>query len=170
MSRTDSKTTRVDLGPCDCPRSPHVNDWADCRDNLTYGDLRRSLESPGVTTLMLRCTDAWSLVDARGAKLPISIESFDSLSLPQATRLVRHYNAPAYRDQVLRFTGDLTDETPEAGLPNPSSGPSADGSAETPAQPTSSPATDATDAVDVSSAPPSPSTASASPPSSQTSS
>lgn len=174
MSRIDAAPARVDLGPCDCPGKPHTSDWADAREDLTYGDLRRAtsvVQSEAVTVVMLRCTEAWNLVDKRGEKLPITIETLDALRLPQASRLFRHYSAPAYRDQILRFLGE---EMPESGPPNPSSGPSADGSAETQPRPSSSPASDAEETAPVTpsdtSPRPSSSTAPSSPASSPTSS
>lgn len=150
MSRGAFAVSRYNIGPCECPGSPHSDaetptfvlgedglatagdpakgDWAEFKDRLTFGDIRAikavMFFSDGIvrTVGILRSLVAWSLTDELGTAVPITIESIDALSGDQGERIETIADRPMFIRRP---------------LPNATGGSSPDGSAET-STPTSS--------------------------------
>lgn len=142
--------TRIELGPCECPGSPHTDgDWAEVKQRLQFGDVRRIAAAMfagdlvGTATMLGRAIVAWNLVDDKGQPVPIPVlpngdtdlTAIDELSVEQSQALRVVLDSEEYAVQLRA-----------APLPNPPSGPSADGSAPssdptTTTSPTSSPTT-----------------------------
>lgn len=155
MARGDFATTHIELGPCECPRSPHKDgDWADVKDRLQFGDVRRiagvlsGIALDGTAMMIARSIVAWNLTDAEAKPIHIPVHdngwtdltTVDGLSIEQSQKLREVIDTERYAVQL------LSESAKPDPLPNPSSGPSADGSAETSTptpttSPTSSPTT-----------------------------
>lgn len=129
-------TRHVSLGPCDCPNTPHGEDWAQVYERLTAGDLRRinassvirDADSFGLPDAMLlwRSIASWSKTDEQGQPIPISLEAVDDLSPAQASAVLGKL-----QPVLPQFLAGIV-------LPNPFGGPSADGpAAPTPISPRS---------------------------------
>lgn len=148
MTRGTVATTRLALGPCDCPDTPHAKgDYADVKARFDWGDLRalaganspyRLLNDPQGAAFVAaeRAIVTWNLVEAGGTPLPITAASIETLDPRQGAILRDHFNAPGseYARQIAEY---FEGRRSEAGPPNPSGGPSPDGSAE-PSAPTTS--------------------------------
>jgi hypothetical protein len=78
--------TRVDLGSCACPGTPHENDWIEVADVLTWPDLvdigTEPSGSEGARRLRAhaRAIVAWSFVDGDGRAIPITEDTVRLLS------------------------------------------------------------------------------------------
>lgn len=160
MARGDFAKTHVELGPCECPGSPHTDgDWADVKDRLTFGDVRRvagvmnGIALDSTAMMLARAVVAWDLVDEKGQPIPIptrdngwtDLTAIDGLSVEQSQKLRAVVDTEQYAVQLLSVAAKGEAAQPDP-LPNRSSGPSADGSAETSTptpttSPTSSPTT-----------------------------
>lgn len=139
MARGEFPTTRVELGPCECPGSPHKDgDFALVKDRLTFGDVRRVAgllfsDDLGSTAMMIaRAIVSWNLVElVDGQVRPVHIPTYengttdlaalDGLSVEQSQALRKVIDSQKYTVQIMGAPDPL---------PNPPSGPSADGSAE----------------------------------------
>jgi len=146
MSRGQAPVERVSLGPCDCPGEPHHEDWADCQLRFAYGGLRaianalqRRFLDPTLYRLVAveRGVSTWNLTDEKDKPVPVEIAAIDALDPRQARILIDHFDNETTLEQ-LRAAGLMPEEEAEAGPPNPSGGPSRDGSEVTPA-PTTTP-------------------------------
>jgi len=109
---SDFETVEFDLGPCDCPGTPHGVDRATRKVHLLYGDKRRiaaAMASQSVegdtlglaqVVLFTRALVSWTKTDERGNRLPITIETIDNLSVEQGTALIRNIDTYAYSVQL----------------------------------------------------------------------
>lgn len=118
MSRfvDDSATTRVELGPCECPGSPHgEGDYARVRSQLSAHEIARwsmsSGEELGAETAAL--VAEWNLLGPKGEAMPVTAEAILALMTPTLSAIVEHISH-AIRDS--------------ASPPNRSGAPSASGS------------------------------------------
>lgn len=139
MARGEFSTTTIELGPCECPGSPHKDgDVAVVKDRLTFGDVRRvagllfSDDLSSTAMMIARSIVSWNLVEmVEGQQRPVHIPTYengttdlaalDLLSVEQSQELRKVVDSQKYQVQILGAP-----EPP----PNPPSGPSADGSAE----------------------------------------
>ena len=136
-------THDVDLGPCDCPGTPHDHDHATIKDRFTYGDVRRILSAiatPGVEGLGLgqqimfwRAIVTWTKTGDDGQPLAVSLDAIDDLTPEQAQSLV----AAVDNDDYARQLGIPI-------LPNRNGGSSPDGPVDSPISATSTPASSTT--------------------------
>ena len=96
MSRfVDRQNARfVDLGPCECPKTPHDKDWMKVRPKLTYGEFlelgekAREGARQGEFYLFATKIIEWSWVDEKGEPVPIDFETFDNLDPMTAVKLL----------------------------------------------------------------------------------
>lgn len=126
MQRGEYERVVIDLGLCECPGTPHERDTATVKSRLTYGQRRivtghmDSRDGLGQAFLFLMAIEEWTLVGKDGKPLPVDIGNLDSLSSRQSQALVEALDTA---DDPYILGGPVL-------LPNPSSGPSASGSAE----------------------------------------
>lgn len=109
MSRFVDKSAvgRVNLGPCDCPGTPHGEDWADIRKELSASEWAVIFQRD--TDLSMTVLVAgWSLADAEGDAVPITVETVSALDFATFTAIDQYVAA------------NISPPT----LPNGSSGPS----------------------------------------------
>lgn len=85
-------TTTVDLGPCQCPGTPHDRDTAEVREGLGWADLvdvRSADRTPGQRALILvtRAVASWTLLeaDAEGRAVPVPVSEANVHRLDDAT-------------------------------------------------------------------------------------
>ncbi len=138
MSAPVFATHEVELGPCDCPGTPHGTDRATIKARFTYGDVRRilaALATPGIDGLGLaqsvmfwRALVSWNKTDEAGKPLAITYDAVEALAPEQARPLV----AAVDNDDYARQLGIPT-------LPNPSGESSPAGPADSPTSETSTP-------------------------------
>lgn len=106
-------TRTVDLGPCECPGTPHENDWAKVRAELSGSEIARIQQAPqtedGLTEAIIPFIPEWNLLSPSGDEWPVTA---DAISLLNAATLTA-------------ITNVLTEVLAESSrLPNPSSAPS----------------------------------------------
>ncbi len=77
-------TARVELGPCECPGTPHESDWIDVYEVLGWDDLvdvgQAVSEGAARRRYHARAIAQWSFVDADGEPIPIDEETVRLLS------------------------------------------------------------------------------------------
>ena len=80
MSRfADPKATdRLSLGPCQCPGTPHDEDWIELRTEVGAADLKRLAEGDSLDTLSTLAV-SWNLLEDDGTKAPLDREHIDRL-------------------------------------------------------------------------------------------
>ena len=86
MSRfADPRATRtVQLGPCECPGTPHDEDWAKVRSDLSATDLAVLLRLDGMeqdeaVEALLPYIPEWNLLGDDGEVAPIDLASVSGL-------------------------------------------------------------------------------------------
>lgn len=104
--------TRVDLGACRCPGSPHESDWIEVYDVLAWDDLvdvaQATSEGAARRRFHARAIAGWSLVDGEGRVVPVNEDT---------VRLL----APAVLEALAE---PLAQTLARSSAPNPSSAPS----------------------------------------------
>jgi len=101
-------TKRLELGPCECPNTPHAEgDWIDLRSELSGIDLA-SMESASPPERMKRLIVRWNLIGDGGVTAPIDDD----------------YLGRLYLDLFDRINTWLNENAKVASLPNGSAGPS----------------------------------------------
>lgn len=107
---------RVELGPCDCPGSPHEADWARIRAELSAHEIVRQAEAIGedLADVWAEFVKEWNLTDASGQVVPITGPALLSMMAPTLGAI----------------SDAIADVVAESGrpLPNASGAPSASGS------------------------------------------
>lgn len=116
MSRfADVKATRTaDLGPCECPGTPHDNDWAKVRAEYSGSDTSRIADASTedeleAARILAEYVVEWNLLDPDGKAWPPSAESLVALKGPTLSAIMAEIS-----------TGIADSVT----VPNPSSVPS----------------------------------------------
>lgn len=109
MSRfVDPKATkRFVIGPCECPGSPHDEDWLDVRAQLSGVELEL-LDSAAPAARLRLLVVAWNLIERDGTTAPL-----DDVHL-----------SLVYGDWFIRFNEWLAANVQMASLPNASAAPS----------------------------------------------
>lgn len=86
MSRfVNAEATRtVDLGPCECPGTPHDSDWAKLRDQLSGSEIgalqRVPVDEIATTEAVAPFITEWNLLGPDGEVMPISAEALRMLT------------------------------------------------------------------------------------------
>ena len=106
-----SATDRMSLGACQCPGTPHGDDWIEMRTELGMGDVLRMSEGDSIDTLALVIT-AWNLLDNDGWAAPLDRDHIERL----------------YADSFERLDTWTTAHLRVATLPNANGAPSRNGS------------------------------------------
>ena len=101
---------RLPLGPCDCPGTPHDEDWAELRKEISGADWYVIAQGDTGRSLALVVAD-WNLVDNDGDRVPITAQTLTDIDLATFNKI----------DGWLE--GHLRPPT----LPNASGGPSRNG-------------------------------------------
>lgn len=70
-------TKRMTLGPCECPNTPHEEDWIDLRSELGAGDIAPI--SGGNIDALLHLIREWNLLDPDGSKALIDRDHIERL-------------------------------------------------------------------------------------------
>lgn len=109
-------TRRLELGPCECPGTPHSSDWVEFRTQISSADLARvaRADETDLESMALAVVDfvvGWNLLGPDGENVPISGATFLALQVDTLSQIVTGV--------VEVFTVD------KATAPNPSSAPSA---------------------------------------------
>ena len=120
MSRfADPKATaRLVLGPCECPGSPHAEDWMDVRTELGAEDALTLAQGNSIDALEVLVT-GWNLLDNDGSTAPVDrdhlsrmfSDNFDVLNgwIEKKVRLSTLPNASAARSRASsRASGSRT--------------------------------------------------------------
>lgn len=98
---------RLSFGACQCPGTPHDEDWIDLRTQLGGEDAERIARGGSVDALLLLVT-AWNFLDADGSEAPID----------------RAHLAALFGDQYATLNEWVSEHVQFATLPNASAAPS----------------------------------------------
>lgn len=102
MSRFANRagTVRVDLGPCQCPGTPHESDWAEHRTGLGYGDFGAiALVAQGGDVFAAKrktievAVVAWNLLGEDGEPAPLGEDSVFALDIETAEAIYASIDA-----------------------------------------------------------------------------
>lgn len=109
-------TKRFDLGPCECPGTPHAEgDWMQLRSDLSGQDLL-DLESGGGASRLRILVKSWNLIGDDGKVATLTDDYFERL----------------YLDVFPALNKWLEENAKTSSLPKASDAPSASSSPETP--------------------------------------
>lgn len=88
-------TTRIPLGPCECPGAPHDEDYALVRSELSATEIARFAMSDASTVAIVAAdfVTEWNLVGANGQPWPPSPESLLALKTGSITPIVAAISA-----------------------------------------------------------------------------
>ncbi|MCA1788436.1 MAG: hypothetical protein LC667_00885, partial [Thioalkalivibrio sp.] len=84
------ETETVDLGPCQCPNSPHGNDSVRIRKHLSYADQLHLADAANLSmtdalwTLFNLRVAGWNLSDERGRPVQLSRANWQNLDTDTA--------------------------------------------------------------------------------------
>lgn len=71
-------TERLTLGTCQCPGTPHDEDWIELRTEVGAAELTRLAEGDSLDLLSALAV-SWNLLDSDGTKAPVDREHIDRL-------------------------------------------------------------------------------------------
>jgi hypothetical protein len=106
-------TARLDLGPCQCPGTPHASDYIEMRTELGARDVLAVATGDSLDALATLIV-GWNLLDNDGTPAPVDRDHIDRL----------------YADSFDALNGWIEGRVRVSSLPNGSGAPSADGSPE----------------------------------------
>jgi hypothetical protein len=84
-------TTRVVLGACECPGTPHDEDWATVRAQLSATEIGQWAMADAETVAEVACqfVTGWNLLGPDGKPWPPTAQSIVALMPPTLTLLVK---------------------------------------------------------------------------------
>ena len=73
-----SATERMSLGACQCPGTPHEDDWIEMRTQLGMSDITKMVEGDSIDTLELVVV-SWNLLDNDSSEAATDRDHFERL-------------------------------------------------------------------------------------------